>query len=63
MSKRWLQIKLALAVLCSGPLLLGTQCTSDNVQTQLANGLNTTILNVLGLGTSELANEVFDVDD
>ncbi|MHC4063703.1 MAG: hypothetical protein ACYSUQ_10385 [Planctomycetota bacterium] len=65
MSKRpLLRIKALLALIGTGALVFNLgNCTTDNVQTQLANGLNATMLNVLGLGTRSLADEVFDVDD
>ncbi|MCP4248504.1 MAG: hypothetical protein GY778_15760 [bacterium] len=65
MSKRpVLRVKALLALIGSGALVFQIgNCTNDQVKAQMSAGLNTTILNVLGLGTRSLTDEVFDVDD
>jgi len=65
MSKRpLLRVKAVLALVGTGALALNIGgCTTQDIKTQLANGFNSTVLNILGIGTRALADEVFDVDD
>ena len=65
MSKRpVLRVKALLALIGSGALVFNVgNCTNDQIKTQLSTGANTTILNLLGLGTRSLTDDLFDVDD
>ena len=65
MSKRpVLRVKALLALIGSGALVFQIgNCNSDQVKAQMSAGVNTTILNLLGLGTRSLTDEIFDVDD
>ncbi|MCH7812594.1 MAG: hypothetical protein IID40_01105 [Planctomycetes bacterium] len=65
MSKRpVLRVKALLALIGSGALVFQIgNCTSDQVKAQMSAGVSTTILNILGLGTRSLTDEIFDVDD
>lgn len=65
MSKRPVRrVKVLLALLGSGALVFQVgNCTTDQVKNQMSAGANTTLLNLLGLGTRSFTDEVFDVDD
>ena len=50
--------------LMAGTSLLGVgNCTSNEVKVQFSNGLRTALTGVFNIGSADLSNQVFDVDD
>ncbi len=64
MLTRFKRLKAAAGLLLAGALLLQLgPCTSADLQAQMANGLRTALNGFFDVGTTALANDVFDVDD
>ena len=57
------KIRIAAGLLVGCCLLQAGNCTTQKVKTQFANGLSTALNGVFNIGTTNLANEIFDVDD
>ena len=50
--------------LLSGSIVLALgNCTTQDVKTQFANGLSITLNGLFNVASTDLANEIFDVDD
>ncbi len=62
--KRTKRVKACLAILCTGPMLFALgSCNTQDLKTQAARGLATTINGMWGIGVTQFANALFDVDD
>ncbi len=56
--------KMAVIGLMAGASMFAVgSCTSDAVKTQFSKGLTTALNGVFNISSSNLANQVFDVDD
>jgi len=56
--------RITLSGLLSGSIVLALgSCTTQTVKTQFANGLSGALNGLFNVATTDLANEIFDVDD
>ena len=64
MSKPSLRKRTLLALMgFTGPVLFQAQCTNEEVEAVVANGVNDTFLNLIDLQTQNFFNQLFGVDD
>ena len=63
MSKRSRGWKKVLTSVLAGAFVFAVGCTTANLQAQFANGLRTAMTGVFNLGSAQVANIIFDVDD
>ena len=55
--------KAVIGLMAGASLLAVGSCTTNAVKTQFSKGLTTALNGVFNIGATNLANEVFDVDD
>ncbi len=64
MSKGFKRTKFLLGALLAGSVLFNVgNCTTDQVKVQLSKGLSSALTGIFNISSTDVADEVFDVDD